>query len=76
MRVSYNRLWKLMIDRKLMKKDVIAMAGITTNAMAKMGRDENVSIEVIRKICNALNCKVEDVVEFIPESGDSDEQKS
>lgn len=75
MRVCYNKLWKLMIDRKLMKKDVTAMAGISTNAMAKMGKDEFVSTEIIGKICAALNCNVEDVMEFIPEEGDSNEQK-
>lgn len=67
MRVNYNRLWKLMIDRKLMKKDLIAMAGISTNAMAKMGKEENVSTEVLGKICNALNCMIEDIVEFLPD---------
>ena len=67
MRVNYNRLWKLMIDRKLMKKDLIAMAGISTNAMAKMGKEENVSTEVLGKICAALNCRIEDIVEFIVE---------
>ena len=67
MRVNYNKLWKLMIDRKLMKKDLTAMAGISTNAMAKMGKEENVSTEVLGKICEALNCKIEDIVEFIPE---------
>lgn len=67
MRVNYNKLWKLMIDRKLMKKDLTAMAGISTNAMAKMGKEENVSTEVLGKICAALNCKIEDIVEFIPD---------
>lgn len=67
MRANYNRLWKLMIDRKLMKKDLIAMAGISTNAMAKMGKEENVSTEVLGKICAALNCRIEDIVEFIME---------
>ena len=67
MRVNYNRLWKLMIDRKLMKKDLIAMAGISTNAMANMGKEENVSTEVLGKICAALNCRIEDIVEFIME---------
>ena len=56
-----------MIDRKLMKKDLIAMAGISTNAMAKMGKEENVSTEVLGKICAALNCRIEDIVEFIME---------
>ena len=67
MRVSYNKLWKLMIDRKLMKKDLTAMAGISTNAMAKMGKEENVSTEVLGKICFALNCRIEDIVEFLPD---------
>ena len=67
MRINYNRLWKLMIDRKLIKKDLIAMAGISTNAMAKMGKEENVSTEVLGKICAALNCRIEDIVEFIME---------
>ena len=67
MRVSYNKLWKMMIDRKLMKKDLTVMAGISTNAMAKMGKEENVSTEVLGKICSALNCRIEDIVEFLPE---------
>ena len=63
--VNYNKLWKLMIDRNLKKKDLTAMAGITTNAMAKMGKGENVSTEVLGKICAALECNIEDIVEFI-----------
>lgn len=59
-----------MIDRKLMKKDIISMTGISTNAMAKMGKEENVSIEVLGKICKVLNCRIEDIVEFIPEDGE------
>ena len=57
----------MMIDRKLMKKDLTAMAGISTNAMAKMGKEENVSTEVLGKICSALNCRIEDIVEFLPD---------
>ncbi len=72
LRVNYNKLWKLMIDRKLMKKDLTAMAGISTNAMAKMGKEENVSTEVLGKICAALNCRIEDIVEFIPDETDGD----
>lgn len=76
MAVSYNKLWKLMIDRKLLKKDLTAMAGITTNAMAKMGKDENVSTEILGKVCKALNCRVEDIMEFIPDKteGNIDEE--
>lgn len=73
MRVNYNKLWKLMIDRKLMKKDLTAMAGISTNAMAKMGKEENVSTEVLGKICAALNCRIEDIVEFVPEESQDGE---
>ncbi len=65
--VNYNKLWKLMIDKNLKKQDLTRMAGISTNAMAKMGKGENVSTEVLGKICTALDCKIEDIVEFIPE---------
>ena len=71
-RVNYNKLWKLMIDRKLMKKDLTAMAGISTNAMAKMGKEENVSTEVLGKICEALNCRIEDILEFVPDEIEKD----
>ena len=74
-RVNYNKLWKLMIDRKLMKKDLTAMAGISTNAMAKMGKEENVSTEVLGKICEALNCRIEDIMEFVPDESRSSEEK-
>ena len=72
MRVNYNKLWKLMIDRKLMKKDLTAMAGITTNAMDKMGKGENVSTDVLGKICDALQCRIEDIVEFIPDDSQNE----
>ena len=71
MLVNYNKLWKLMIDKNLKKKDLTVMAGISTNAMAKMGKGENVSTEVLGKICAALNCKIEDIVEFIPDEKDN-----
>ena len=73
MRVNYNKLGKLMIDRRLMKKDLTAMAGISTNAMAKMGKEENVSTEVLGKICAALNCRIEDIVEFVPDESQDGE---
>jgi len=65
--VNYNKLWKLLIDKKLMKKDLREMAGISTNAMAKMGKGEDVSTQVLRKICKVLDCKVEDIIEIAPE---------
>lgn len=68
MAVNYNRLWKLLIDLNMSKTELREKAGITTNALAKMGRNENVSTEVLCKICNALNCRLEDVVEIITEN--------
>lgn len=62
--MNYNKLWKMLIDKNLMKKDLIEMAGITTNAMAKMGKGGDVSTQVLSKICNALDCKLEDIVEL------------
>lgn len=65
--MNYNKLWKMLIDRNMMKKDLIQLAGISTNAMAKMGKGGDVSTQVLRKICAALDCKIEDIVEVIPE---------
>ena len=67
MRVNYDKLWKLLIDKKLSKTDLTSMAGISTNAMAKMGKEENVSTKVLGKICAVLNCRVEDIIEFLPD---------
>ena len=71
MAVSYNRLFKLMIDRKMRKKDLCELAGVSTSTMSKMGRDEIVSLEVIDRICQKLNCNVEDILEILPDSPDN-----
>jgi putative transcriptional regulator len=76
MAVSYNRLFKLMIDRKMRKKDLCELAGVSTSTMSKMGRDEIVSLEVIDRICQKLNCKVEDVLEILPDSPDGGTSKN
>lgn len=68
MTVSYKKLWKLLIDRDMMKKDLREKAGLTTNVIAKLGKNENVSTEVLCKICDALNCEVDDIVDFISDS--------
>lgn len=62
--MNYDKLWKLLIDKKMMKKDLIEKAGISTNAMAKMGKGGDVSTHVLRKICLALNCELGDIVEI------------
>lgn len=67
MSVSYKRLWKLLIDRDMQKKDLREKARLTTNVIAKMGKDENVSTEVLCKICNVLGCGLDDIIEIIPD---------
>ncbi len=67
MGVSYKKLFKLMIDRDLKKKDLREMASIGNSTMAKLANNENVTMEVMAKICNALNCKMDDIVEIIPD---------
>ena len=62
--MNYNKLWKLLIDRNLKKKDLREMTGLSTNVMAKMGKSGDVSTQVLRKISDALNVKVEDIVDF------------
>ncbi len=65
MAYSYNRLWKLMIDKNINKTALRQQAGITSNAMAKMGKNQPVNMEVLAKICHVLDCGIEDVVEII-----------
>jgi len=72
MAFSYNKLWKLMIDRKLMKKDLIVMTDITSSTMAKMGKDLPVSMEVLGRICKSLDVNIGDIVDYI----DDEQQQS
>lgn len=65
MSVSYKKLWKLLIDKNMIKKQLREQAGLTTNVIAKLGKDENVSTEVLCKICKALDCGLEDIIEII-----------
>lgn len=61
---SYNKLWKMMIDKKMNKTQLRKAANITTNAMAKLGRDESVSIETLEKICDVLKCTIDEIMDF------------
>lgn len=63
MAVSYKKLWKLLIDKDLKKKDLREMAGISPSTIAKLGRNENINTEVLVKICRALKCDVSDIME-------------
>lgn len=64
MQVNYDKLWKLMIDKKINKTQLSEKAGITTNEMAKMGKNEMVKMETLVRICKVLNCTVDDIVEY------------
>jgi len=65
MAVSYKKLWKLLIDRDMMKKDLAAAANISNYTISKMSKGENVTVEILGKICKALDCKIDDIMEFI-----------
>ena len=64
MQVNYDKLWKLMIDKKINKTQLSEKAGITTNEMAKMGKNEMVKMETLVRICKVLDCTVDDIVEY------------
>ena len=65
MPVSYDNLWKLLMDKKLKRTDLKELCGISSNVLAKLGKDEPISMESLEKICNALNCNIDDVVFFV-----------
>ena len=66
MSVDYSGLWKLLIDRKMNKSQLKEAAHISTNAVAKLGKNQSVSLDTLSKICAALNCNIEDIVEITP----------
>lgn len=67
MAVNYNPLWHLLIEKGMKKKDLRELTGLSTNTIAKLGKNQDVSTSIIAKICTALDCKVEDVMEFVPD---------
>ena len=64
MRISYNKLWKLLIDKNMKKSDLKEKAGICSASLAKLGKDENVTTDVLLRICKALDCELDDIVEI------------
>ena len=70
MAVSYKKLWKLLIDKDMKKKDLREAANISPSLIAKMGRNENVTTEVLSRICAALKCDVGDIMEMVPDEKD------
>lgn len=63
MAVSYNKLWKLLIDKNMKKKELGEAAGISNTLIAKLGKNENVTVDSLERICLALNCNIEDILE-------------
>ena len=70
MAISYKPLWKLLIDRNMKKKDLIALSGVSQSSVSKMGRGENVNADILNRICLSLNCSIADIVEVIPEGNE------
>ena len=64
---SYKKLWILLINRNMKRTEMMKQAGISSVALAKMGKDEPVTMEVLGKICKTLNCQLEDIIEYIPD---------
>lgn len=67
MKVSYKKLWKLLIDKDMKKKDLCAKAGISPASVTKMGKNGHVTTDILQKICLALDCQIGDIMELIPE---------
>ena len=73
MRISYNPLWKLLIDREMNKKELRELSGISTASITKLGKGENITTDVLLRICTALNCQISDIMETVPDA-ESEEQ--
>lgn len=69
MALSYDKLWKVLIDRKMKKTELKTLAGLSPNTLAKLGKDEIVDMQSLLKICDALNCNLTDIMEYSPDHG-------
>ncbi len=70
--ISYKKLWKLLIDKDMLKKDLAQKAKISPTSIAKLSKNENVNTEILQKICNALNCDICDIMEMVEISLDTE----
>lgn len=71
MAVCYKKLWKLLIDKDMKKKDLCMKAGISSASVSKMGKNGHVTTEILLKICTALDCQIEDIVEIVPDENNN-----
>ena len=65
MSFCYNKLWKMLIDKNMTKSDLRQDIGISSSTLAKMGKGENVSLDVIEKICKLFDCNIDDIIEYV-----------
>ncbi|MCC8014033.1 MAG: helix-turn-helix transcriptional regulator [Eubacterium sp.] len=63
MRISYNKLWKMLIDKEMQKRDLQEKAGISSASIAKLGKGANITTDVLLKVCEAMDCNLEDIME-------------
>ena len=72
MAISYKKLWKLLIDRDMKKKDLVALSGISQSSITKMGKNENVNTDILVRICRALNCDIGDIAEIVLQESEAE----
>ena len=65
MRISYNKLWKMLIDKNMKKIDLKEKAGISSASLAKLGKGDNITTDVLLRICDAMDCRIEDILETV-----------
>ena len=65
MRISYNKLWKMLIDKNMKKSDLKEMAGISSASLAKLGKGDNITSDVLLRICEVMDCRIEDILETV-----------
>lgn len=70
--ISYNRLWKTLIDKNMKRQDLKEISGISTASIAKLGKGDNITTAVLLKICNALDCDLSDIMELVEESNETE----
>ena len=72
---SYNHLWKMLIDKKMKRTDLLSTAHINTKTLSRMGKEEPISMDALGKICKAFCCRIEDIVEYVPDEEDSEAEE-
>jgi putative transcriptional regulator len=72
MRISYNKLWKLMIDKNMNKQDLKKVSGISSASVAKLGKGDNITTDILIRICTALDCDIADIMEIVNDTTDEE----